>query len=62
MRPLYLNPQDELRVCLSMESLQETCMGMEEETARAVKRRQRQKTVDEPSGRKASLRKFKDGD
>ncbi len=52
MRPLYLNPQDERRVCLSMESLQETCTGLEEETAEAVKRRrkdrQRQKTADEP--------------
>lgn len=33
MRPLYLNPQDELGVCLSMESLQE---------ARTQARRKRQ--------------------
>lgn len=28
MRLLYLNPRDELRVCLSMESLQEACTGL----------------------------------
>lgn len=52
MRPLYLNPRDELRVCLWMETLQKTCTGMEGERAKAVKRKWRdsqgQKTVEEP--------------
>lgn len=51
MRPLYLNPRDEPRVCLSMESLQETCTSLEEESAKnqAVKRKTERQTETEKS-------------